>query len=286
MQVPQQRPGGVAVLDRRGGDHHGQHQAQRVHGDVPFPAIDFFRVIPAPAGPGHGVGGADRLGVDHRSGRLGLPPGGGPGLGAQRVVQPGQGAVVAPGSEVPVHSRPGREAVRKVPPGASGPVQVQNRLDDHPQRPDARPAAPPGYLRWQVHGDDLPLGIGQVTGIAPGLPSGHAHTLGMRGLLCLSGLHTSGTQGPRLSISTGLHAATRASPPQPDTRPFIKHSLRAYAELEDHRFTSTMTRAVKTTMKRVPRLHGKQLRGSWLSEQSFRPFNWVARTRSLSSSTP
>src|SRR5215470_5360605 len=36
MQVPQQRPGGVAVLDAGGGDHHGQDQAQGVHGDVPL----------------------------------------------------------------------------------------------------------------------------------------------------------------------------------------------------------------------------------------------------------
>jgi hypothetical protein len=39
VQVPQQRPGRVAVLDGRGGDHHGEQQAHRVHGDVPFPAV-------------------------------------------------------------------------------------------------------------------------------------------------------------------------------------------------------------------------------------------------------
>lgn len=43
-----------------------------------------------------GVRGADRLGIDHRGGRLGVTAGGGPDLGAQRVVQPGQGAVIAP----------------------------------------------------------------------------------------------------------------------------------------------------------------------------------------------
>src|SRR6266700_824366 len=53
----------------------------------------------------------------------------------------GQGAVVAPGGEVPVHRGPGREAVRQVPPGAPGPVQVQDRLDDLAQRPDPGPAA-------------------------------------------------------------------------------------------------------------------------------------------------
>src|SRR5438874_4177939 len=47
-QVPQQRPGGVAVLDGRGGDHHGQQQPGGVHGDVPLAAVDLLGVIPAP----------------------------------------------------------------------------------------------------------------------------------------------------------------------------------------------------------------------------------------------
>ncbi len=208
VQVPQQRPGGVAVLDGGGGDHHGQQQAHCVHGDVPFPAVHFFRVIPAAAGPGHGVGGADRLGADDRRGGVGVPAGGGPDLGAQRVVQPGQGAVIAPGGEVPVHRRPWREAVRQVPPGTPGPVHVQDRLDDRPQRPDPRPAPPSGHLSWQVRGDDLPLGIGQVTGIAPGLLCGPAHNLGMRGPCCLFGRHTSRNTGP-----APAHLSTPATAP-------------------------------------------------------------------------
>ena len=39
VQVPQQRAGGVAVLDGGGGDHHGQQQARRVHGDVALAAV-------------------------------------------------------------------------------------------------------------------------------------------------------------------------------------------------------------------------------------------------------
>ena len=49
VEVPQQRPDGVAVRGGRGGDH-GRQQARRVHRDVPFPAVRLFRVIPAPAG--------------------------------------------------------------------------------------------------------------------------------------------------------------------------------------------------------------------------------------------
>ena len=46
-------------------------------------------VIPAPAGFGHGVGGAHRLGVDDCGGGLDVAPGSGPDLGAQLAVQPG-----------------------------------------------------------------------------------------------------------------------------------------------------------------------------------------------------
>ncbi len=67
-----------------------------------------------------------------------------------------------------------------------------------PQRPDPRPAPPAWRSYGQVRHDDLPLGIGQVTGITPG----QAHILGMRGPLCLPGRHTSGTRGPRPPIST------------------------------------------------------------------------------------
>ena len=65
---------GVAVLDRGGDDHHGQHQAGGVDGDVPLAAAVLLGVIPAPAGPGHGVRGPHRLGVDHGRGRAGSRP--------------------------------------------------------------------------------------------------------------------------------------------------------------------------------------------------------------------
>ena len=46
VQVPQQRPGGVAVLDRGGGDHHGQHQAHGIHRDVPLAAVILSSQVP------------------------------------------------------------------------------------------------------------------------------------------------------------------------------------------------------------------------------------------------
>ena len=59
VQVLQQRPGGVAVLDRGGGDHHGQHQAHGIHRDVPLASRPRS---PTPAStsndPGYTPGGA------------------------------------------------------------------------------------------------------------------------------------------------------------------------------------------------------------------------------------
>jgi hypothetical protein len=38
----------TAVLDGGGGDHHIQHEPDRVDGDVPLAAVDLLGVIPAP----------------------------------------------------------------------------------------------------------------------------------------------------------------------------------------------------------------------------------------------
>jgi hypothetical protein len=73
-EVPQQRPGRVAVLDGGGGDHHDQQRARSIHGDVPLGPLNLLGVIPAPGGFRDGVGGADGLGVDDRGGRLGVRP--------------------------------------------------------------------------------------------------------------------------------------------------------------------------------------------------------------------
>ena len=111
-----------------------------------------------------------------------------------------------------------REVRRQVPPGAAGPVQVQDGLDDPPQRPDPRPSPPPGPVRRQVRRDDLPLGVGQVAGIAPGPPSGPPRTLGTRGP-CFPGRHTSGSWGLRPFISTETtHGQSGASPSRPGIR--------------------------------------------------------------------
>ena len=88
-------------------------------------------------------------------------------LGAQLIVQPGQGAVIAPAGEVPVHGRPGREVAGSY--RQAHPVRSRYKIASTIRRSGqtgGRPAAraPIGQVRL----DDLPLRIGQVTGIAPG----------------------------------------------------------------------------------------------------------------------
>ena len=126
------------------------------------------------------------------------------------AVQPGQGAIIAPGGEVAVDGLPGREVAGQIPPGASGAVQVQDRLHDPAGRPDPRPPPAARHIPGQVRGDHLPLRIGQVTGIAPGSPPRQTRTVGTRGPHHLD-RHTSGSWGPRL--------ASEPSDTPPDHRP-------------------------------------------------------------------
>jgi hypothetical protein len=52
LQVPQQRLGGVAVLDAGGGDQHGQQQPDRIDGNVPLTAVDLLPGVVAAASLG------------------------------------------------------------------------------------------------------------------------------------------------------------------------------------------------------------------------------------------
>ena len=193
VQIPQQRPGAAAVLDRGGGDHHGQDQAHGVYCDVPLAALTFLALSrPRVA---FGTVSAARTDWESITAAVGSAFRPAAALTSVRscVVQPGQGPVVPPGREVPVDGLPGREVRGQVPPRAPGPVQVQDGLDDPAPRPDPRPSPPPRPIRRQMQRDDLPLRISQVTGIAPGPCSGPPRIPGTRGPPLVLDRHTSGS---------------------------------------------------------------------------------------------
>src|SRR5262249_56856997 len=77
------------------------------------------------------------------------------------------------GVEVVGDGLPGREVMRQHPPGAAASGQVEDGVDDLPQRVGSWPPGPPIALREQVL-DVGPLEVGQVAGVSlPGQCGAH-----------------------------------------------------------------------------------------------------------------
>jgi len=164
LQVPQQWPGRVAVLDAGGGDQHGQQQADRVDGDVPLAAVDLLPGVVAAAGSGGLLGGLHRLGVDDRGGRRGLAAGYLADPVAQLVMH-GLGGSVGLPLGGPVVDGPGRREVGgQRPPHRAVVREVADAVDDVAHAVAGRAAAlarQPGRMRQQrlAH---RPLGAAHV----------------------------------------------------------------------------------------------------------------------------
>jgi hypothetical protein len=109
----------------RGGDGHGEDESDRVGEDAPFPADDLLGGVGSLAGQGRIGGGLHALGVDHGSGRFRLASFLRTGQAGQIVVELGEDSLVAPGGVIGVDSAMVGEVVRKVFPGDSGAVDVE-----------------------------------------------------------------------------------------------------------------------------------------------------------------
>src|SRR5262245_5357408 len=105
LDLCQDQPGPVPVLDVGGMDHHRQDQPEGVDQQVPLAAVDHLVGVLAPR-PAL-LGRLDALAVDDRHAGAGLPPGLAADLIPQGVVEPLPGAVVAPLAEVIVAGAPG-----------------------------------------------------------------------------------------------------------------------------------------------------------------------------------
>ena len=145
---------------------NGEQQPAGVDGDMAFAAVDAFAGVVAAAGPGDGLGAAQRLRVDQRRGGLRvtafdlLTD-----LFTQMVVHPVEDAVGGPGLEVVVDEFWVREVGGQRVPLAAGPVEVADRVDHVAARIDDRAAA--ACPCRDVRGQDRPLGVAGIGRVMP-----------------------------------------------------------------------------------------------------------------------
>lgn len=136
---------------------------RNVGDDESLASFDLFARVAAPGRGGHGVCSADGLRVDQPRARLGGSPVGLADSTALDVMDPFDGAVVVPPGEVPVHGGPGREVLRQLSPGATGPHNVEDRVHDSPPRMLLPPTALRSHPCWrQQRLHQRPLFVRQV----------------------------------------------------------------------------------------------------------------------------
>jgi hypothetical protein len=126
----------------RSTDRNHEQQAEGVHGDVTFTAVDLLAGVVAATGPGYRFGGAHRLGVDDRRGGL-RPDSDCGGVQAQRhpLLQRRRG------TRPPRSAAGPRTAARsRDPPATAGPARPPGSPSSGPRRtpPRGRRAASPG----------------------------------------------------------------------------------------------------------------------------------------------
>jgi hypothetical protein len=141
---------------------HPDRQADGVGQYVPFAALDHLlgRITARTAG----LGGFDRLAVNHPGGRTCLAAGGFAHLHKQHMVDGLPNAAVPPGVEIPLHRCVWRELLGQQAPLAAGLRDVEDGID---HLAHAGLARPPARRRWrEMRLDQRPLFIGGIACIA------------------------------------------------------------------------------------------------------------------------
>lgn len=129
---------------------------------------------PVEAALAAGLSGLDRLTVQDRRARLGVPSRRHADAFAEDRVQVLPGAILGPLVEVVADGPPIRELLGQQPPLAAGPFQVQQPVEHLAQANRAGPAGSLGSLRRrQQRLQQRPLGIGQVGRVGPAIPQHH-----------------------------------------------------------------------------------------------------------------
>ena len=154
----EQLPSGVAVLNVGWQHHHPQHQTERIDQDMSFSAVDFLARIVTPFFA-H-LGALDALAIE--DGRAGMAlatfdP-------AQMLSQMGMDlfpqTVELPEPEVMVDGAPGSKVPGQVAPLRAGFDEIEDGIEQLPERVLAPPTALAGLGKAVV--DELPFGVSQI----------------------------------------------------------------------------------------------------------------------------
>ena len=155
----------VAVWHGGGGDHHDQHQADRVDHDMALAAVDLLARVKTAARRADGVRALDRLRVHDPRRRLCAATLADTHLLTQLVVQRLQRAVVTPVTKIPIYGLPRREVLRQHPPRPTSTHVIKDRVDDLPLIVNSRAARRPRRRIRQQRPHKLPLPIRQIRGV-------------------------------------------------------------------------------------------------------------------------
>src|SRR5918993_4629939 len=161
LQTLQQEFGSGAIVDVGGMHAVLQQVALRINEKMALAALDLLGAVIA-ARPSH-LSGLDRLTVDDRRTRLRRPADRTAVALPQSLVHVLPGAILAPLGVVVEDSSPRRILVRQQPPLRSGAQQIEDGVDDAPQRiglsPSGRMAAGDERL------EQRPFGLIEIAGV-------------------------------------------------------------------------------------------------------------------------
>ena len=153
-------------LYRIGSEDDWAQSAVGIDHGVTLAAVDFLACIITPGATG--FGGLDALAVDDRRTRAGLAADTLAIQHHQVVVEGFPGSVVAKPGEPAIGRLVRREMLRQHAPGTAAAQHKEDRIHHFAHRPAPMPAGL--GRRWQQRREYLPLGVGQVTGVAQVVP--------------------------------------------------------------------------------------------------------------------
>ena len=154
----QQLLGPIPVLNVRWQDHHQQNQTDRVDQEVAFAPVDFLARIVTPLVAG--LGTLDALAVDNRSAGLRLSATDQAQMFSQMGMNLVPQAVVLPAAKVVIDGAPRSKVFGQIPPLATGPDQIEDRVDQLSERMLAAATLLAGLGETIV--EALPFGVGKI----------------------------------------------------------------------------------------------------------------------------